>query len=86
MTPKRQAMIGHRNRQQFLIRIGLGLVGLKLLQRLVKLVLLSDAARLPLKQIGIPTTPCFYHVQNIANHNLTIWIIFHAKACFISPM
>jgi len=39
MTPKRQAMIRHRNRQQFLIRIGLGLVGLKLWQRLVKLAL-----------------------------------------------
>jgi hypothetical protein len=37
MTPKRQAMIRHGNRQQFLIRIGLGLAGLKLWQRLVKL-------------------------------------------------
>jgi hypothetical protein len=37
--PKRQAMIRHGNRQQFLIRIGLGLAGLKLWQRLVKLAL-----------------------------------------------
>jgi hypothetical protein len=39
MTPKRQVMIGHGNRQQFLIRIGLGPAGLKLWQRLVKLAL-----------------------------------------------
>jgi hypothetical protein len=49
-----------------------------------------DAARLPLKQIGIPTTPCLYPARNIAgyhtiSHHFIIWVIFHAKACFTPP-
>jgi hypothetical protein len=73
-----------------LITIGLGLAGLKLWQRLVKLALQSDAVTLALKMVGTPTTPRNYHVQKIASYHLIshhsiIWIIFHAKACFTAP-
>jgi len=90
MTPKRQAMIRHGNRQQFLIRIGLGLAGLKLWQRLAKLALTFNAVKLALKQTGTPTKPRHYHVRNVAryhsiSHHFIIWIIVHAKACFTPP-
>jgi len=39
MTPKRQGMIGHSDKRQLLTKIGLGLTGLKLWQRLAKLAL-----------------------------------------------
>jgi hypothetical protein len=49
MTPKRQGMIGHSDKRQPLTRIGLGLAGLKLWQRLAKLALKFNAVKLALK-------------------------------------
>ena len=69
MKQKRQGMIGHSNKQQPLTRIGLGLAGLKLWQRLAKLALQFDAVKLDLKQIGTPTKPRLYVVRNIARHH-----------------
>jgi hypothetical protein len=50
MTPKRQAMIRRSDKQQSLIRNGLGLAGLKLWQRLVKLTVQFGAVTLAFKQ------------------------------------
>jgi hypothetical protein len=90
MKPKRQGMIGHSDKRQPLTRIGLGLAGLKLWQRLAKLALKFNAVKLTLKPIGTPAKPRHYHVRNVAryhsiSHHFIIWIIFHAKACFTPP-
>jgi len=87
MKPKRQGMIGHSDKRQPLTRIGLGLAGLKLWQRLAKLALKFNAVKLALKHIGTPAKPRHHHVRNVAryhsiSHHFIIWIIFHAKACF----
>ncbi|MDB0016514.1 hypothetical protein N9E28_03110 [Alphaproteobacteria bacterium] len=90
MTPKRQGMIGQSDKRQLLTKIGLGLTGLKLWQRLAKLALQFNAVKLALKQTGTPTKPRHYHVRNVAryhsiSHHFIIWIIVHAKAYFTPP-